>query len=189
VSWKLLVCVLFTVLAATLIPASGQDGGPPEGGPDRRLDSDKTAAERRRERNVETLRGMQGAWQLVELRVAGLHDAGRQDAGFLLVSSEFASLELHMAYFDEGGYEDGSHLETGTYRLNFNIYGDLVAKLLIGSIDDGSGRTVPREPGQLSVYEVRTVGREMTMQNEEGTRFVFEKMATGALKKLIEEEK
>ncbi len=187
-TWKLLTTVLFAVLATMLPPASGVQDDRPEGGRDQRTSSDKSAAERRRARNIETLREMQGGWQLMELRAPELPDAGRQDVGYMIVSSEFASIEVHIAYFDEGEEEVESFIQTGTYRLNFNIYGDLIAKLLIGSMDTGLGFTAPREPGTLSVYEARVVGDVLTLTTESGTRLTFERMAGGDLTLLLFED-
>ena len=127
-------------------------------------------------------------WQLMELRAPELPDAGRQDVGYMIVSSEFASIEVHIAYFDEGEEEVESFIQTGTYRLNFNIYGDLIAKLLIGSMDTGLGFTAPREPGTLSVYEARVVGDVLTLTTESGTRLTFERMAGGDLTLLLFED-
>lgn len=180
-TWKLLTAVLFAVLATTLPPAGGTQDRPPEGGRDRRVTSDKSAAAKRLARNVETLRAMQGGWQLMELRSPELPDPGRQDVGYMIVSDEFASIEVHFAYFDESHEEVGSFIQTGIYRLNFNIYGDLVAKLLIGSMDVGPPLTLPREPGTISVYDARVTGNRVTLNTEDGTRLIFERMKAGSL--------
>ncbi len=171
-------------------------------------DDDRSEAERRREGQVErvrerqdelrrariggsiqTLRRMQGAWQLVELRSSVLVDAGRHDACILIVSQEFLTIELHAAYFDDQGAEEWSFIQTGTYRLNFDQGGRLLATLLIGSMDDGEGMTLPREPGEVSSYEVRFDARgDLVMIGDDQSRFTFGRVATGLLTRLLYEE-
>ena len=75
----------------------------------------------RLEKNVRTLRQMQGAWQLVEHSSSRLPDPGRQDLAFLLVTGEFFSVELHMGYFDEVG--------AGVNRSLLREIGDAIIKL------------------------------------------------------------
>jgi hypothetical protein len=135
----------------------------------------------RRASNVRTLRQMQGAWQLIGFAAPELPDSGRQSIGYLLVSDEFLSLEVHMAYFDEAGKELSSFIQTGTYRLNFNTYSDLIATCLIGSIDDGSGLTQAQDPGVLSVYTTDVQDGTLRFTEEDGSRLTFERVARGAL--------
>lgn len=138
--------------------------------------------------HVKTLREMQGAWQLVKFVASDLADAGRQDAGFLLVGDEFLSIEIHMAYFDADGYEQGSFMQTGIYRVNFNADGMLMATCLIGSVDDGTGLTAPQPPGIVSTYDIDLVRGSLFMTSADGSRFEFERVARGALTNLIYEE-
>lgn len=183
-------------LCGTLALAAAQEPGQDEPTPAERR---KTQVERIQQRQeeleqamrrgaVQKLRRLQGAWQLVEYRSATLVDAGRQDACYLTVAHEFLTIEVHMAYFDEQGREEGSYMQTGTYRLNFDKFGKLLATLLIGSIDDGTGLTKPQPPGQVSVYEVSFVDDALILHGEDMSRFTFERVATGALTRLLYEE-
>lgn len=142
----------------------------------------------RRNGSLESLRQMQGAWQLTELRSGVLVDTGRHDACVLTVAQEFLTIELHAAYFDEEGSEEWSFIQTGTYRLNFDRAGKLLATLLIGSMDNEEGLTLPREPGEISVYEVRFDRGSLVLYGEDTSRFIFDRIATGALTELLYEE-
>jgi hypothetical protein len=142
----------------------------------------------RRNGSIEQLRRMQGAWQLVELRSSVLVDAGRHDACLVTVAQEFLTIELHAAYFDDQGNEEWSFIQTGTYRLNFDRQGKLLATLLIGSMDDGEGLTLPREPGEVSVYEVRFDRDSLVLLSDDASRFTFDRIATGALTRLLYED-
>lgn len=188
-TWKLLTALFLAALAATLLSADGvQDRTPEIGGRDRRLASDKATAARRQAQDIDTLREMQGGWQLIELRVPDLPDLGRQDVGYMVVASEFASIEVHTARFDDDGEEQDSFIQTGIYRLNFDIYGQLLATLLIGSVDGGLELTVPREPGAVSAYEARVVGDVLTLATDDGARLTFERVASGRLTHLLYED-
>ncbi len=142
----------------------------------------------RRNGSIEQLRRMQGAWQLVELRSSVLVDAGRHDACLVTVAQEFLTIELHAAYCDDQGNEEWSFIQTGTYRLNFDRQGKLLATLLIGSMDDGEGLTLPREPGEVSVYEVRFDRDSLVLLSDDASRFTFDRIATGALTRLLYED-
>lgn len=191
-----IAAALTAALCGTLAVAAGQEQDAQE----------PTAAERRqaqiervKQRQAELeqelyrnavlkLRKLQGAWQLVEYRSATLVDAGRQDACYLTVAHEFLTIEVHMGYFDEQGKENGSYMQTGTYRLNFDKFGKLLATCLIGSVDDGSGLTKPQQPGLISVYEVSFIDDSLILFGEDTSRFTFERVATGVLTRMLYEE-
>lgn len=182
-------------LALSLVLAIGQAQDQPTEAEKRRaaqidrIEREQAAARAARDaRCVETLRQMQGAWQLVEYRSAVLHDAGRQEVGFVLVSGEFLSIELHMAYFDQAGEEEQSFIQTGTYRLNFNPRGDLTSMLLIGTNKSLEGYTIPTFPGDISIYEVDFLDGRMVLTGQDSSRFRFERVATGALTELLYKE-
>lgn len=139
-------------------------------------------------RNVESLRQMQGGWVLSDLRSPVLTDAGRQDIAYMVVAEEFMALEIHMGYFDPQGNEEESYLQSGVYRLNFNVYGDLIAKLLIGTLDLGVGQATPRAPGMVVVYELEVQPGQVTMTGEDGARFVWTRLRTGELAKRLYED-
>lgn len=151
-------------------------------------DKDARTEERRLKRNVQTLRDMQGGWLLSELRSTALQEAGRQDIAYLVVAGEFMSFEIHMGYFDPRGNEEESYLQSGIYRLNFNVYGDLIAKLLIGTLDLGFGTTSPRVPGMTSVYSVEVAEGRLVMTADDGTRFTWTKLKTGKLTQRLYED-
>jgi hypothetical protein len=154
-----------------------------------RIEREQAAARAERDaRCVEALRQMQGAWQLVEYRSAVLHDAGRQEVGFVLVSGEFLSIEIHMAYFGQTGEELQSFIQTGTYRLNFTPRSDLTAMLLIGTNKSPEGYTIPTVPGTVKVYDIDFLDGAMVLTSEDSSRFRFEPVATGALTELLYSE-
>lgn len=192
-SWKLIAVALGAALTASLLFPPGvagqeRDQGSEQEKIDRRKKEQADRDAHRLAGNVKTLRQMQGGWQMVELRAPDLPDAGRDDAAFMIVSSEFLAFELHTAYFGETGEEEESFIQTGTYRLNFNIYGNLIATLLIGSVDSGEGLTVPQPPGRISVYEVEVKHGSLILTAEDSTRFTFERVATGQLTLRVFEE-
>jgi hypothetical protein len=139
-------------------------------------------------RCVQTLRDMQGGWQLVAFRSPLLQDEGRQEVAYLLVGGEFLSIEIHMAYFDQAGVEERSFIQTGTYRLNFNTDEDLTAMLLIGTLKSEEGYTVPQFPGDISVYGVEFSKGSLILTRDDGTRFTFERVGSGALTELLYRE-
>ncbi len=138
--------------------------------------------------NVQTLREMQGTWQMMDYIAPDLTDEGKQSAGFVIVAGEFLSIEVHMGHFDEDGFEVSSFIQTGTYRLNFNAFSELMATCLIGSIDDGSGMTVPQYPGNISVYAIKLAGNVMQFLAEDGAKMTLERVGTGRLTDLVYEE-
>ena len=154
-----------------------------------RLDKARLEAERQRaDASVATLRRLQGAWQLTEYTSMSFHDLGRQEVAFLLVGGEFLTIEVHMGFFDDEGTMDAWLVQTGTYRLNFNQHGELMALRLIGSMDDGQGYSAPQTPGEISVYKVEISNGVLTLINEESSRFRFEPVATGVLTERLYEE-
>ena len=191
-SWKLTLCTTLFALSGALavaIPSVASPQDSPRGGQSERLLEEQQAeVERRLAANVESLRGMQGGWQLRELRSAVIYDEGREDVGFLVVSGEFMSIELHLAYFDEYDEMEDSIVQTGTYRLNFDVYGNLIANLLIGCVDTGDGFAEPQEPGAQSVFETTVDGEALTLLREDGSRYIFDRMATGVLTQRLYEE-
>jgi|GEM_PF-2468120 len=142
----------------------------------------------RRNRNVETLRRMQGTWQLVGFDSSQLREAGRQDVAFLMVAGEFMSIEIHMGYFEDGKGMLARMMQTGTYRLNFNADSELLAQTLIGSLDKGNGFAEFRLPGEVWKYDVDIRGSTLLMISEDSSRFTFERVRTGALTELVYEE-
>lgn len=149
--------------------------------------NEKTRKERAA-RSVARLREMQGAWQLVEHSSSSLPNPGRRDLAYLLVSGEFFSIEMHMAYFDETDQMKGRLLQTGTYRLNFGSKGNLMAQIMIGSIDEGDGYSEFRVPGYVSVYDVDVTGGVLSLISEDASRFRFERVGSGVLTELLYEE-
>ncbi len=190
--WKLLVCGLGITLSASLLTALGGQDTPEDGGPKGKLqrlqEKNERAVARRLQRNVETLRAMQGGWQLVELRPTLFEDAGREDVAYMIVAGDFMSIEIHLAYFEENGEELESFIQTGTYRLSFNEYGELLATLLIGSMDEDDEMTYPREPGVQVIYEAEVRHGILTLVSGDGTRFTLEKMAPGPLAERLYED-
>ncbi len=192
--WKTTIFTLGLAAGLTLhgvapSGSSSQDqGAEPESKQDKALAKRQASAEQRLSRNVETLRQMQGGWFLSELRSSLLEQDGRQDVAYMVVAEEFMALEIHMGYFNDQGQEEGSLLQSGLYRLNFNVYSDLIATVLIGTIDLGEGQALPRDPGIASTYEVEVGEGILTMTSEDGSRFVWTKLATGPLTNRLYEE-
>jgi len=139
-------------------------------------------------RLVNLLRGMQGGWQLVDFRSPQLVDAGRQEVGYMLVSDEFLSIEIHMAYFDPAMQEGDSYIQTGTYRLNFNSQEELTAMLLIGTRKSEEGYVIPTFPGGVTTYDVLFDKGSLVLTLEDSTRLTFERLGTGALTELVYRE-
>jgi hypothetical protein len=142
----------------------------------------------RRARNVDTLRAMQGGWQLIDYTSTIMPDPGRQDIAFVVVGGEFLTIEIHMGYFDENDTLRSRLHQTGSYRLNFNEESDLLAQLLIGTMDVGDGFTDFQIPGVVSIYEADVHGDVLTLISEDYSRFKFERIKTGALTELLYEE-
>lgn len=189
-------CGLLSGFAALAGFAWGQEPGSDETSAAQRREEqverlarqDEERRKQRRTRNVETLRKLQGAWQLVDYNATRLPAAERQDVAFLLVSGEFFSIEIHMGYFGEQGEMKGRLHQTGTYRLNFNTDSELLAQVLIGSIDIGAGYTEFQTPGIVSVYEVYIREGTLTLISEDESRFKFERVGTGTLTELVYED-
>lgn len=138
--------------------------------------------------NVETLRQLQGTWQLMTFTAEDLPDEGRQTTGFMTVAGEFLSLEMHMGYFAVDGEEESSFIQTGTYRLTFNDHAQLQATLLIGSIDDGTGMTTVQVPGEVSTHDVEVNDDVLQFTAEDGARMTLERVGTSILTDMLYEE-
>ncbi len=154
-----------------------------------RIASEQARARAERDaRLVNILRGMQGGWQLVDFRSPQLVDPGRQQVGYMLVSDEFLSIEIHMAYFDSAMQEEDSYIQTGTYRLNFNPQEELTAMLLIGTRKSEEGYVIPTFPGGVTAYDVMFEKVALVLTLEDSTRLTFERMGTGPLTDLLYRE-
>ena len=130
-----------------------------------------------RELNSGLLARMQGCWRLTDASISGLHAEGRKDSAILLVSEEFMSIEMHIAYHERDEQVD-EILQTGTHRLHFNHAGYLDTTVLIGSLgDEGEFTFLPT--GEQGSYRVLFASEQLILTNRhDGSRFTFVKIAS-----------
>ncbi|MFT7671112.1 MAG: hypothetical protein ACI8X5_003828 [Planctomycetota bacterium] len=134
-----------------------------------------------KERNQDLFRELQGAWQLVDYSSTVLPTPGRVELAYLLTAGEFFSIEFHMAYLNDQNYPGTIMMQTGTYRLEFNDSSQLLATLLIGSVNQSSLSSAPKQPGAVTVYEVDFNRGTLSLTTEDFSRFRFERVKADSL--------
>src|SRR5262249_29587130 len=85
-----------------------------------------------------TIAQMQGAWQLVHMKLAessveGLGPLSIEQAGFCLVSGNYLSIELHIRGVEKGNEDKGRSFATGMHRFELDEAGGMETTSIIGT--------------------------------------------------------
>ncbi len=119
---------------------------------------------------------MQGAWKLVKMETLNLDKQGRTDVGFMLVSGNYFSFELHVGWASRDGNSTTRTFQSGTHRFEVDEHSKMVASSVIGSINDPDGRFLFEQPGRQREYTVDCVGSVLKLKRDDGTSFEFERL-------------
>jgi hypothetical protein len=127
---------------------------------------------------IATLRNeMQGAWRLVALESPTLIRQNRHELGFLLVTDNYFSFELHLGWLSPDGRIDEKSFSSGTHRFELDERGRMSSSSVIGSFVDVDKRIQFEQPGKVRSYDVTCIANKMTLKREDGTKFEFERMS------------
>lgn len=128
-----------------------------------------------------TIAQMQGAWQLVHMKLAdssveGLGPLSLEQAGFCLVSGNYLSIELHIRGIEKGNEDKGRSFATGMHRFELDDTGGMETTSIIGTRLNVDGIPEFEAPGTLRHYEVDLRGESMTLTREDGHTLSFERL-------------
>lgn len=147
----------------------------------------------RRSRSTRLEDRLLGCWQMTEMNLAGSSAAGRTAQGFLVISRDFLSLELHAAWANlPPGEEDTSGVPESDIHVSFSAEytfgktGILETSTLIGSyIDAETGVLEWERPGYRREYRVEQKTNELILtwgtDGEGANRIVFKPRLTTVL--------
>lgn len=119
---------------------------------------------------------MQGAWRLVELRSKKLPIERRQEAGYCIVSGIYMSLEIHVGWMGQENLIAGADFTSGMHRLDLTSDHRVRTSSLIGSYINENGKMEFEQPGKARTLAVTFNGTRMTLEREDGNRYVLEKL-------------
>jgi hypothetical protein len=119
---------------------------------------------------------MQGAWKLVKMLSLNLDVAGRTEVGFLLVSGNYFSFELHMGWTSRDRNAARVTYTSGTHRFELDEKSKMISSSVIGSLNDPNGVVVFEQPGKQREYTVECVGNLLKLRRDDGTSFEFERL-------------
>lgn len=136
--------------------------------------------------NAALLDELQGAWRLVRFDDPFLETSNREEDAVLLVSDQFLSIELHVAYFDSPQQDEllDSFFQSGTYRFRLDEEGDLQAEILIGSVTTHEGFLDFEAPGRTRPFEAEIIENQLHLTRlDRGTLFVFERIPSRRMRR------
>lgn len=128
---------------------------------------------------------MQGSWRLVKLDSPKLEKLSRQEVGFLLVSGNYFSFEMHMSWTAANNVNDKRTFQSGTHRFEIDESSRMTANSVIGSGIDDKGVVVFEQPGHARTYAVSCAGTTLKLERDDGTTFEFERLADSKQKRDI----
>jgi len=127
---------------------------------------------------------MQGAWRLTEFSTPAFEKKDRLDVGYLLVSGNYFSLEIHVGWMAPGDLLDQRTFASGTHRFEMDERCRMTASSVIGasiplgrSMTDLPGSLVFEPPGRKRVYDVVCLGNTMTFKRDDGAKMTFERLS------------
>ena len=163
--------------AVTLAPAALQepedDPAPPPAG-ERGYPWDRIG----NKRNPEILEKLLGAWQLTKITAKDLTQARRQETGVLLITPDYASFEVHIAWNDPvGGFSDWQ-FQSGTHRFELDAHSHMQLTSVIGSAFNEDGQLEFEPTGAVRSYRVNVNPPSLVLTRlDTGDRFEFSRMA------------
>ena len=120
------------------------------------------------EQKDKLLDSMQGAWQLLDVDDTELPEEDREMSGFLLVSGNFLSIEIHISWEE---FDDA--FQTGIHEFRLNEAGELLASSMIGSYLDADDELEWERPGLMRRFNVAITGDVLSLTRDDGSRFEF----------------
>jgi len=132
-------------------------------------------------------KGLQGLWRMTEFDIPGRFVPERAEKGFLLVSGNHMSMEIHGGWF-EGDSSDPSVrgnsnrrivsglTQTGIHTFEINEWGKLVTRSLIGTKSTIDGGYEFEPPGAERQYELDVSGARLILNGDDGRTLVFKRM-------------
>ena len=133
-------------------------------------------------RNPEILEKLLGAWQLTHVSAKDLTNSRRQETGVLLITPDYATFELHIAWSDPlGGFADWQ-FQSGTHKLELDAQSHLQLTSVIGSAFNESGELEFEPAGQVRSFQVSVTPPSLVLTRlDTGDRFEFTRMSNPSL--------
>lgn len=120
---------------------------------------------------------MQGSWRLTAYETPFLEKEYRQDVGFLVVSGNYFSLEIHIGWTVSNGSKlDHRDFISGTHRFELDERSHITTSTVIGSSFDKRGNLVFEQPGTHREYDVDVAGSRMVLKSTDGRKLTFERL-------------
>jgi len=119
---------------------------------------------------------MQGAWRLAKYEAPAMEKKERHEVGFLLVSGNYFSFEMHLGWTTPNGTPLEQTFVSGTHRFEIDENSRLNASSVIGSSMDDDNRVQFEAPGRTRRYGIACNGTRLTLTREDNTVLEFEKI-------------
>ena len=124
-------------------------------------------------------RGLQGLWRLSEIDVPGRFAPTQAEKGYLLVSGNHMSMEIHGDWYTEDSYDPsvrgestrritGGLTQTGIHTFEINEWGRLVTRTLIGTKSTFDGTYEFEPPRTERTYEIDVSGSKAILRGDDG---------------------
>jgi hypothetical protein len=131
--------------------------------------------------NKKTLAKMQGAWQLVHMKLAEQESASMaelaiENFGFCLISGTYLSIEIHIRRTDGGELDRGRSFVTGLHRFELEEDGGMETTTVIATHANVDGIPEFEAGGTTRKYEIGLVGDTMTLVRDDGHTLVFQRL-------------
>lgn len=120
---------------------------------------------------------MQGTWRLMKLDSPTLDKQRRQETGFMLISGNYFSFEMHMSWTSLNNQGEKRSFISGTHRFEIDERSRLTANSVIGSAIDDDGRVLFEQPGHARQYDVTCAGTTLKLKRDDGTTLEFERLS------------
>lgn len=169
------ICFL-TLLSLAPLPLL-QNPQPKKPLPQERDPGKPTPSASERKSIQEKVEQMQGLWRIRELTTPKRPVERRVETGYVLISGQAFSMELHMGYVAPDQKTIlGRELQSGIHRFEIDDAGFMETKTVIGSLFNSMGGLQFEPPNHSRRFEVKIGQDDMRWSNSEGTIFDMEKV-------------
>lgn len=129
-------------------------------------------------RNPEILEKLLGAWELTHITARDLSRSRRQETGVLLITPDYASFEMHIAWNDPvGGFSDWQ-FQSGTHRFKLDAHSHMQLTSVIGSAFNEDGQLEFEPTGSVRSFRVNVNPPSLVLTRlDTGDRFEFKRMS------------
>jgi hypothetical protein len=166
-------------------PAAQQSGSPPDGEYDWREQWPGRRASKADQTRI--IKGMQGLWRMTELDVPGRFTPAQGERGYLLVSGNHMSMEIHGDWYEEDSFDPSVRgnsnrrivaglTQTGIHTFEINEWGKLVTRSLIGTKSTLDGAYEFEPPRTQRIYDVEASGARLVLRSDDGRSLIFKRM-------------